>query len=143
MLNEQAKAADNEQPKLTSIDISDKIDALKREVNYLVSKIKYFRPKTTKKPPTANKSNSTANDNVNKTETDGDSKKKQDGEKTDEENGQNDDEKTNQQDFFDQNEQESTEKNENKGPTEEDTYYEEDTTTGKKFRFFHFSKISV
>lgn len=45
MLNEQAKVADHEEPKLLSKDITDKVEALKREVNYLLSKIKYFRPK--------------------------------------------------------------------------------------------------
>ncbi|CAF0912064.1 unnamed protein product [Brachionus calyciflorus] len=62
MLNEQAKVADNEQPKLLSTDISDKIDELKREVSYLSSKIKYFRPK--KKPSTEekNKKNTTSKD---------------------------------------------------------------------------------
>ena len=49
-MNEQAKVADNQQPKLLTNDISDKIDNLKREVSYLVTKIKYFRPPT-KKPP--------------------------------------------------------------------------------------------
>jgi hypothetical protein len=42
--------ADNEQPKLLSNDIVDKMDALKREVSYLVTKIKYFRPPTKKTP---------------------------------------------------------------------------------------------
>jgi hypothetical protein len=129
MLNEQAKAADNEQPKLTSTDISEKIDALKREVNYLVSKIKYFRPKTTKKPPTSSKTNGT-NTSANKTESDSDSKGKPDGD-TQGESGSNGEEKTGQQDFFDQKDEENTEKNANKPPTEEETYYEEDTTTGK------------
>ena len=45
MLNDQAKVADNEDPKLLSSDIADKADELKREVNYMLSKIKYFRPK--------------------------------------------------------------------------------------------------
>ena len=62
MLNEQAKVADNEQPKLLSTDIGDKMDELKREVSYLSSKIKYFRPK--KKPSTEekNKKNTTSKD---------------------------------------------------------------------------------
>jgi len=137
MLNEQAKTADNEQPKLTSTDISDKIDALKREVNYLVSKIKYFRPKTTKKPPTAGKANNSTNESANKTETDSDSKTKQNGDNAEEENGQNGEEKTGQQDFFEEN----TEKNEDKPPTDGDTYYEEETTTtGNNFNLTQFFK---
>lgn len=55
MLNEQAKVPDYEQPKLLTSDINDKMDELKREVNYLISKAKYFRPKpktTTPKPKT-------------------------------------------------------------------------------------------
>ena len=63
MLNEQAKLADHEQPKLLSTDINNKMEELKREVNYLLTKIKYFRPKTTKKPepetPKKSSSNST------------------------------------------------------------------------------------
>lgn len=51
MINEQAKVLDNQQPKLLSTDVQEKLDALRREVSYLVSKIKYFRPKT-KKPVT-------------------------------------------------------------------------------------------
>ena len=51
-LNEQAKVKDSEDPKVLSAEIVEKSEALKKEVNYLVSKIKYFRPKTTKKPKT-------------------------------------------------------------------------------------------
>lgn len=50
MLDEQSKLAENESPKLTSADINDKIEALRREVGYLVTKIKYFRPPTKKTP---------------------------------------------------------------------------------------------
>lgn len=67
MLNEQAKVSDNEQPKLLSTDISDKIDELKREIGYLSSKIKYFRPK--KKPvENTNKTNSTSNNETDDSE---------------------------------------------------------------------------
>ena len=59
LLNEQAKVADNEQPKLLTNDISDKIDNLKREVSYLVTKIKYFRPPTKKPPVKAEESDKT------------------------------------------------------------------------------------
>ena len=67
MVQEQAKTPDNESPKLLSTDIADKSENLKREVGYLVTKIKYFRPPTKKTPlktdeekvKTANKTNST------------------------------------------------------------------------------------
>ena len=52
MINEQAKVPENQNPKLLSTDITEKTESLKREVGYLVTKIKYFRPKTTKKPVT-------------------------------------------------------------------------------------------
>jgi hypothetical protein len=63
MLNEQAKLSDNQDPKFLSNDINDKIEELKREVNYLISKIKYFRPKTTKKPATSEPKASNNNTN--------------------------------------------------------------------------------
>jgi hypoxia up-regulated 1 len=98
MLNEQAKVAENEDPKLLSSDIQEKIDALKREVNYLVSKIKYFRPKT-KKPPTAEKQqNKTAN-----------------ATNTDESNGT-----SNEEDESTKNQQEESNKNEDNYFNEED-----------------------
>lgn len=50
LLEEQSKVADYGYPKLLSTDISDKAESLRREVGYLVTKIKYFRP-TTKKTP--------------------------------------------------------------------------------------------
>ena len=50
MLAEQALLKDNETPKLLSADITDKAEALRREVGYLVTKIKYFRPPTKKTP---------------------------------------------------------------------------------------------
>lgn len=52
---EQALAKDNETPKMLCSDITDKAEALRREVGYLVTKIKYFRPPTTKKPPVKEK----------------------------------------------------------------------------------------
>lgn len=61
MLNEQAKVTDREQPKLLSADISDKIDELKREIGYLTSKIKYYRPKKKPSESTNNKTNGTSN----------------------------------------------------------------------------------
>lgn len=61
MLNEQAKVSDSEQPKLLSTDISDKMDELKREIGYLTSKIKYFRPKKKATEKTTNKTNDTSN----------------------------------------------------------------------------------
>jgi len=70
MLNEQAKVSDNEQPKLLVSDIHNKMEELKREVNYLLNKIKYFRPKTTKKPettkPPAGAKNNTSSGDENK-----------------------------------------------------------------------------
>lgn len=67
MINEQAKVPDNQTPKLLSTDVAEKIDGLKREVSYLVNKIKYFRPKTTKKPIVTPKPTAESND---KTKTD-------------------------------------------------------------------------
>lgn len=72
LLNEQAKIADNEEPKLLLADINDKAENLKREVSYLVGKIKYFRPPTKKTPlksdeKTAKKSNTTEEFPTNKT----------------------------------------------------------------------------
>jgi len=61
MINEQAKVSDNQNPKLLSTDIAEKTENLKREVGYLVTKIKYFRPKTTKKPPTVTPKPTAAN----------------------------------------------------------------------------------
>lgn len=108
MLNEQAKVADNEAPKLLSADITDKIDALKREVNYMVTKIKYFKPKV-KKPAADKNKNAT-----NTTETNGDGEKKQEEEQSGD--GAQDQEKPMEEDFFDQT-----------TPSEEDTT----TSTGK------------
>jgi hypoxia up-regulated 1 len=60
---EQAKVADNETPKLLSSDVQEKSDNLKREIGYLVTKIKYFRPPVkkpeAKTPKTAKKANET------------------------------------------------------------------------------------
>jgi hypoxia up-regulated 1 len=47
ILNEQSKLKDYEQPKLLTSDLEEKADALKREINYLINKAKYFKPKTT------------------------------------------------------------------------------------------------
>jgi hypoxia up-regulated 1 len=118
MLNEQAKLAENEHPKLLSSDIADKIDALKREVNYLVSKIKYFKPKTTKRPPTIpkSKSNSTANNGnstkVDEAEADSTSKNK----KTESNEEENAEKKPAEKSIFE----------------EEEIYTEEDGTDPKK-----------
>jgi hypothetical protein len=63
MINEQAKVSDNQQPKLLSTDVQEKIDALRREVGYLVSKVKYFRPKKPVTPkPSASSGNSTTSE---------------------------------------------------------------------------------
>jgi len=63
MVAEQANVPDNQNPKLLSTDIQEKADNLKREIGYLVTKIKYFRPPVKKPPPkepkTGNKSNAT------------------------------------------------------------------------------------
>ncbi len=64
MIAEQAKAADNETPKLLSTDIQEKAENLKREVGYLVTKIKYFRPPTKKPEPKAPKSEKKSNATV-------------------------------------------------------------------------------
>ena len=142
MLNEQAKVAENETPKLLSADISDRIDALKREVNYLVSKIKYFRPKTTKKPPTVKKpANSTSSANKTETESDTQSKKPESetGSGDSEESGKN--EKVNDQDIFDSTDQEDQQTS-SPPPTEEDIYNEEEgeeedpTTSASKLNTF-------
>ncbi len=85
MLNEQAKLADHEHPKLLSIDIHNKMEELKREVNYLLTKIKYFRPKTTKKPdpePPKKSSNSTEQKTNDKDEST--ANKKEENSKTEE-----------------------------------------------------------
>jgi hypothetical protein len=48
---------------LLSADIADKIDALRREVNYLISKAKYFKPKPKPTPkPTTTKTEETKED---------------------------------------------------------------------------------
>lgn len=64
-INEQAKLKDSDNPKLLASNIQDKIGALKREVQYLLTKIKYFRPKTTTTTTTTTTANPKAN---NKTE---------------------------------------------------------------------------
>lgn len=61
MIEEQSKTPDNETPKLLSTDITDKIESLKREVGYLVTKIKYFRPPTKKTPLKTDEKTKTAN----------------------------------------------------------------------------------
>lgn len=75
MLNEQAKVADYETPKLLSSDISEKMDALRREVSYLITKAKYFRPKPKK---------TTENVKSNTTKTTDDEKKQKEGSDADE-----------------------------------------------------------
>lgn len=117
MLNEQAKISDNQDPKLLANDITDKIEELKREVNYMINKIKYFRPKTTKKP-------ATSETKANKTTTNegGDDKKqKEDGEQQQqsENEGGEDQSKTNEneggegqskfgENYFNENQDETT-----------------------------------
>jgi len=128
VLNEQAKVADHEDPKLLSSDIQDKVDSLKREVNYLVSKIKYFRPKTTKKPPTAET-------NTNSTKSDGDTDKKPEensseekatnGDESQDESSQQQSSSDNQEDFFGDSDNQST--NEDGEP--DTTSTEKSTTT--------------
>jgi len=59
MVEEQSKLADNEQPKLLSNDVHDKAEALKREIGYLLTKVKYFRPPVKKPVKTEKKSNET------------------------------------------------------------------------------------
>ena len=68
MLEEQSKTPDHEQPKLLTTDINEKIDGLKREVNYLITKAKYFKPKPKKPATDANKANATKTENDKKEE---------------------------------------------------------------------------
>lgn len=99
MLNEQAKISDNQDPKLLANDITDKIEELKREVNYMINKIKYFRPKTTKKP-------ATSETKANKTTTSegGDDKKpKEDGEQQQQSEQQSENESGEDQSKFGEN----------------------------------------
>ena len=114
MLNEQAKVADNEQPKLLSSDIAEKAESLKREVSYLVTKIKYFRPKTTKKPASEEPAgkNQTKNEEKPAKESENESKK------SDEDLFDKEETKTNE-----------TEQNEKENPKTED---EESTETDKR-----------
>lgn len=94
MLNEQAKVADNENPKLLSRDVVDKMEELKREVNYLVSKIKYFRPKT-KKPSTDEKVKAKKNDTESE-----ESKSKAESERSDNQGESDQSEKPTNEDYF-------------------------------------------
>lgn len=102
MLNEQAKLSDNEDPKLLANDILDKTEELKREVNYLVSKIKYFKPKSTKKPETKAPESETGE----KSQESGDESKSDQ-----QQNGGGDDQQQQQQqqeDFFDTKDEQSS-----------------------------------
>lgn len=141
MMNEQAKLPENEDPKLLSNDISDKMEELKREVNYLVSKIKYFRPKTTKKPPTAEKSNSTSNS----TSSD-DGQQQQEQPQTDDKNDEskdnnNGDEKTDQknsnydEDIFDKPPTESQ--------TDEGNFWRKSFTKNSAFGYNYFLELEI
>jgi len=93
LIDEQSKIKVYEDPKLTSVDINDKIDAIKREVSYLVTKIKYFRPPTKKTPlktdeekvKTAKKETETDDKKEDKTEKKTDEKSEK---KTEEKTGQ-------------------------------------------------------
>jgi hypothetical protein len=82
MVSEQAKVPDYEQPKLLTADISDKVDALKREINYMITKAKYFKPKP-KKPTSAdgNKGNQTKTEDKRENEEDKNEKFEEDFEK--------------------------------------------------------------
>jgi hypothetical protein len=98
MLNEQAKLADHEQPKLLSIDIHNKMEELKREVNYLLTKIKYFRPKTTKKPePEPPKKSSNSTDSADQKSKD---KEESTTNKKEEENGKSEDKSSSENEEF-------------------------------------------
>ncbi len=61
---EQSQLKDYEQPKLLTSDLDENSDALKREINYLINKAKYFKPKTTaeKKKSTTTKTTVTNNE---------------------------------------------------------------------------------
>ena len=54
MTGEQKKTPLTEKPKFTLEDVAMKIKALERELNYLIGKVKSFRPKT-KPKETVNK----------------------------------------------------------------------------------------
>ena len=73
MIAEQSKVPDYEQPKLLTTDIADKIESLKREINYLITKAKYFKPKPKK---TVNENDKTNKNKTAKEESDKDSSKK-------------------------------------------------------------------
>ncbi|VDI13919.1 Hypothetical predicted protein [Mytilus galloprovincialis] len=70
MIEEQKKTPDSEKPKLLVEDIALKLQALDREVKYLINKAKNFKPKPKPKP----KSNTTKTDG-NTTKTDGNTTK--------------------------------------------------------------------
>lgn len=99
MLNEQAKLSDNEDPKLLANDILDKTEELKREVNYLVSKIKYFKPKSTKKPETKAPENETGE----KPQESGDESKSDQ-----QQNAGDEQQQQQQEDFFDSKDEQSS-----------------------------------
>lgn len=66
MIEEQKKTPDSEKPKLLVEDIALKLQALDREVKYLINKAKNFKPKPKPKP----KSNTTKTDgNTTKSDT--------------------------------------------------------------------------
>jgi hypothetical protein len=112
--NEQAALQDSDQPKLLTSDINDKGEALRREVNYLITKSKYFKPKTTTKAPKEEK------DSKKESKSESDSQKAKDTKTKDETN---------------------TEKEaENKEKTREDTSNtDEGMFTGVHYRFYTFS----
>jgi hypothetical protein len=122
MLNEQAKVADNEDPKLLSNDILDKMDELKREVNYLVSKIKYFKPKTKKPTTTATddkKSNkTTSNSSSSDTNSDAGEQESKNSESQSGSNNGQEEEKPFDENIFDK--KEDAEQQEPQGETETD-----------------------
>jgi hypothetical protein len=128
MLNEQAKLADHEQPKLLSADIHNKMEELKREVNYLLTKIKYFRPKTTKKPepePAQKKSSNSTEQKPNDKDESAKTRKEE-NDKSEEKSSAENEEFQNYED-----------------PRFKDIFDKEETTTTTGNYFFYFCKMNI
>lgn len=82
-LEEQAKLPKNQDVIVTVKDISDKMSVLQREVNYMVNKLKYWKPKKPKVEEKKNKTDEATtgeNKTSNETEVPSDSEESQDKE---------------------------------------------------------------
>ena len=130
LIDEQSKIKEYEDPKLTSVDINDKIDAIKREVGFLVTKIKYFRPPTKKTPlKTDEEKVKTA-----KKETETDDKKEDKSEKKTEEKSEKKSEEKSEKKSEEKSEEKTEEKKTDEASTEKpaETKEEGTTTAGKQ-----------